>query len=226
MEKKMNKLLIFVCFLISSALLTGCAGNKVSEENYSGFLHDYSVLKPAPNDKDTLSYVAPGIDWHKYNSVMVDKVLVITSDGEQKKDSELLVAIADKLHDLMEQNISKSFNLVNHAGEGTVRIQAAITSVYASYDDLKAYQYVPIAAVFTGAKRAAGAEEKSVRVVAEFKLVDSVDGQLLGEAIDLKSGERKQDKDSAILLADVVPILEQWAHRITDRLNGLRARVK
>ncbi len=40
----MKKLII--ALLVSAALLAGCAGNKVSEDKYSGFLSDYSILKP------------------------------------------------------------------------------------------------------------------------------------------------------------------------------------
>ncbi|MCP3850661.1 MAG: DUF3313 domain-containing protein [Gammaproteobacteria bacterium] len=208
--------------IVSGILLTGCATNKVSEDKYSGFLNDYSILKTTPGDKDTLGYVTPNINWSKYSSIMVDKVLVITPDGEQKTDGQLLVAIADQFEELIKKDVSKEFNVVDNPSEGTIRLQAAITSVFDSYDDMKGYQYIPIAAAVVGAKRASGSEKKSVRVMTEFRLVDSVDGQLLGQVVDFKSGERKQDKDSAILLADVMPILEQWAQRITDRLIGLK----
>ena len=212
--------------LISSALLTGCAANKVSEDKFSGFLNDYSILQPASNDKDTLAYITPGIDWKKYNGVMIDKVLIITPDGEQKTDAKLLVAMADKFEQLIKQEVSKEFNVVNQAGEGTVRLQAAITSVFASYDDMKAYQYIPITAAVTGAARASGVEKKHARVMTEIRLVDSVNGQLLGQAVDLKSDEEKQVKDSGITLEDVSPILEQWAQRIANRLTGLKNSVK
>lgn len=194
MKKLITGLLISGA-LVSSVLLSGCASNtKVTTEKYSGFLSDYSILKPAPDDKDTLAYLTPNIDWKKYNSVMIDKVLVITPDGEQKTDGKLLVAIADKFQDLIKQQVSKKFSVVDHAAEGTVRLQAAITSVFTSYDDLKGYQYIPIAAAVTGAARAAGAEKESVRVMTEIKLVDSVDGQLLGQAVDLKAGEKNRIK--------------------------------
>ena len=62
--------------------------------------------------------------------------------------------------------------------------------------------------------------------MAEVKLIDSVDGQLLVQVVDLKAGGQKHDKDSGILLADVVPVLEQWAQRIFDRLVTLKAHVK
>ena len=220
----MNKLL--TTLLVSSALLTGCASNTVSEEKYSGFLNDYSILKPSAKDKHTMGYTTPGVDWKKYNSVMVDKVLVITPDSGQKTDAKLLVAIADKFEALIKQEISKKFTVVDHAGEGTIRLQAAITSVYASYDDMKAYQYIPIAAAVTGVARASGAENKYARVMTEIKLVDSVNGQLLGQAVDLKGDEEKPVKDSGVTLEDVVSILEQWAQRITNRLVDLKASVK
>ena len=226
MKKLITGLLISGA-LVSGTLLSGCSSSsKVTDDKYSGFLSDYSILKPAPDDKDTLAYVASNIDWSKYNSGMVDKVLVITPDGQQKTDGKLLVAIADKYEELIKQKLSSKFNMVDQAGEGTIRVQAAITSVFASYDDLKGYQYIPIAAAVTGAARASGVEKQSVRVMSEIKLVDSVNGQLLAQAVDLKAGEEKQDKDSGILLADVVPILEQWAQRITDRIVGLTQKVK
>ncbi len=215
---------LFAGLLISSALLTGCASNNsVTEDKYSGFLDNYSLLKKVPNDKSTMGYVTPEIDWSDYNTIMVDKVLVITPDGDMKTDGKLLVAIADKFEELIKQELAKEFKVVDNAGVGTIRVQAAITSIFSSYDDMKGYQYIPIAAAVTGAARASGAEKKSVRVMAEFRILDSTDGQLLAQAVDLKAGGKEQDENSGILLADVIPILEQWAIRMTDRLEGLRA---
>ncbi|MCW8928889.1 MAG: DUF3313 domain-containing protein [Gammaproteobacteria bacterium] len=217
---------ILASLLVSSALLSGCANNTISSEKYSGFLHDYSILKKTPDDKDSLASVTPGVDWSKYHSVWIDEVQIITPNADAKTDGKLLLAIANKLQDLIKQEVGKEFSVVEQAGEGTVRVQAAITSVFTSYDDLKGYQYIPIAAAVTGAARASGAESKSVRVMAEGKLLDSVDGQLLAQVVDMKAGGKKQDENSAILLADVQPILEMWAARLADRLSGLRDKAK
>ncbi|MBE9525873.1 MAG: DUF3313 domain-containing protein [Proteobacteria bacterium] len=218
---------IISALIVSAALLTGCASvNKVTEEKHSGFLSDYSIMKPIEEDPGRLGYLNPEVNWHQYNSIMVDKVLIITPDGEQQTDAKILVAIADKYEEVLKQKLSTKFNVVENAGAGTIRFQAAITSVFTSYDDMKGYQYIPIAAAFTGAKRASGSEQQRVRVMTEVKLHDSVDGQLLGQSIDLKSGDRKQDKNSGILLADVVPILERWAQSATNILVGLRENIK
>jgi hypothetical protein len=221
----MNKLI--ASLVISGALITGCASNnKVSESKFSGFLGDYTILKATPEDKETLGYVTSGINWQKYNSIMIDKVLIITPDADAQTDQKLLVAIADKYEALLKQKLAQEFNVVNSASSGTIRLQTAITSVFSSFDDLKAYQYIPIAAAVTGGRRAAGGEKQSARVMSELRILDSVDGQLLGQAVDLKSGAKKQDKNSGVLLADVNPILEQWATRVVDRLKGLRAAVQ
>ncbi len=218
----MNKFIISL--LVSSALIAGCASNKVTEDKYSGFLNDYSNLRPDPKDEETLGYTAPGINWQQYHSVMVDKVVVITPDGEEKTDGTLLLAITDKYRALIQEKISKKFNLVDKAGPGTIRIQPAITSVYADYDDRAVYQYLPIGVVVTGAARTSGLSKQSARIMTEIRVVDSVNGQLLAQAVDLKEGKEKQDKDSEIVLADVIPILEQWAQRVTDVINGLKTR--
>jgi hypothetical protein len=220
MEHKMKKILAGL--LISTTLLAGCASNTITEDKFSGFLSDYSILKKGVKDKDTLFYITPNVNWSQYNSVMVDKVLVITPDGDEKTDGKLLVAISDKFQSLIKQELAKEFKVVEHAGVGTIRLQAAITSVYASYDDLKGYQYIPIAAAVTGAARASGVEDKSVRVMAEAKMLDSTDGKLLIQAVDLKAGGKEESETSGILLAEVEPILKQWAVRMTDRLTSLR----
>lgn len=212
--------------IVSGALLTGCASNVITDEKFSGFLSDYSILKPVKDDPGRLGYYDPDINWQQYNSIMVDKVIVITPDGKQQTDAKILVAIADKFQELLKQKLSTKFNVVDNAGAGTIRLRAAITSVFTSYDDMKGYQYVPIAAAFTGAKRASGSEQQRIRVMAELKLLDSVDGQLLAQSVDLKSGDNKQDKNSGILLADVVPILARWAQTTNDGLVALRTKVK
>lgn len=217
---------LITAMLLSSLLLTGCATNTVSQDKYSGFLSDYSLLKPKSGEKDRLIYITPDINWTQYNSLMVDRVVIITPDGQYDNDEKLLVAIADNLKELIQQKVAKEMPVVDQPGQGTVRLQAAITSVFTSYDDMKGYQYIPIAAAVTGAKRASGSEKQSVRVMAEARIIDSVDGQLLAQMVDLKTGGEKQDKDSDILLADVAPILELWAERVKDLLVGLKARVK
>ncbi len=207
---------------IAGAFLSGCAQNTVSEDKYSGFLSDYSILTDSPTNDNAKSYVASGVDWSQYSNVMVDKVLIITPDNATNDvDQTLLVKIADRYQALLKQKLSQNFTVVDQAGPGTLRVQAAITSVYLSYDDMKAYQYIPIAAAVTGISRASGASDKRLRVVSEVKVVDSVNGKLLAEGIDLESGDKAIDETDKVQLSDVAPVLDFWAGRISSRLANL-----
>ena len=213
--------------IVSATLLTGCASvNKVSEEKHSGFLSDYSIMKPTEADPDRLGYLDPDVNWQNYHGIMVDNVVVITPDSEQQHNDKLLVEIAEAYEKVLKEKLSANLNVVENADPGVIRFQAAITSVFTSYDDMKGYQYIPIAAAFTGAKRASGSEQQRVRVMTEVKLLDSVDGQLLGQTIDLKSGESIQDKDAGVVIENVIPVLNEWAQSAVDVLMRLKTEGK
>lgn len=219
----MNKFIISL--LVSSALIAGCSTNEqITEDKYSGFLNDYSNLRPDPKDADTLAYTASGINWQKYTNIMVDKVIILTPDGKEKNDGTLLLAVSDKYRALISEKVATQFNLVDKAALDTIRIQPAITSISVSFDDRAFYQYLPIGVVVTGATRTSGLSKENVRVMTEIRVVDSVSGQVLAKAVDLKAGKEKQDKESEVVLSDIEPILEQWAQRVTDVINGLKTR--
>jgi len=86
--------------------------------------------------------------------------------------NEFQTAIADKYEAMLNQKISKRAKVVDQAGPGVIRLQTAITSVYTSHDDLRGYQYIPVAAAITGGARATGAEKKSARMMSELRIVD------------------------------------------------------
>jgi len=216
---------IIVCLVISCVFITGCTTNeKITEEKYSGFLNDYSNLRPDPKDADTLAYRTPNINWQKYTNVMVDKVTIITPEDQEQNKGDLLVAVSDRYRELIREKVSQKFNLVDKAASNTIRVQPAITGVSESFGDREFYQYLPIGIVVTGAARTSGLSKENVRVMTEIRVVDSLNGQILVKAIDLKAGKEKQDKDSEITLQDVEPVLEQWAQRMTNILNELRVK--
>jgi len=218
---------ILLSLLVSGALLTGCSStNKITEKKHSGFLSDYSILTPIKEDPGRLGYADPKAFWQQYHYIIIDKVVIITPDGNHQNSNKVLTIIADNYEKILKKKLAKKFHVVKKASSSTIRLQAAITGVFTSYDDLKGYQYIPIAAAFTGAKRASGSEQQRVRVMTELKLVDSINGQLLAQTMDLKSGKNKQDKGSKISLTEVIPILEGWAQEVVDNLERLKINVK
>ena len=163
MKKIISALLIYSLLTIIS-----CTTNEtITEDKYSGFLNDYSNLRPDPLDVDTLAYTNPEVNWKKYSNAIIDKVTIITPEGQEKNDGALLLAVTD-------------------------------------------------------AARTSGLSKENVRVITEIKVTDSVSGQVLAKAIDLKAGKEMQNKESEVVLSDVEPVLEQWAQRLFNVLSGLK----
>lgn len=216
----MNKLNLVIAVLV--AFLSGCAANKVTEEKYSGFLDNYAQLEDNDDYDETKRYINPKVDFSTYKGVIIDKVKVIFPDGLERPDNQLISSIAKAYEDELKTSFrAKGYEVTQVAKPGVARIQAAITSVYVSYDDIKAYQVIPIAAVIEGVGRGTGMIDKSARIMSEAKITDSVTGELMASAIDLQEGKKKESSESEISVDDVRPVLKQWSKRFADAMSRL-----
>jgi hypothetical protein len=218
-----NKITITITTIsILAALLFACTTNEITPEKYSGFLSDYSALKPSKNDKDMRVYLRPGVNWQQYDSLMIDKVAIVPSSDMTVTHKEIFTEVADEFQKLLISHLSTQLNVVAVEGTHTLRLEAAITGVYESFDDLRGYQFIPVAAVVTGISRGTGISKKKARMMSEGKLVDAATGTILAEVIDLKAGKVIQKEGQPVTLSDLEPVLEIWATRITQKLMELK----
>ncbi len=217
----MNKLNIAVA--ASLVLLTGCATNKVTEDKYSGFLDNYSQLEQSDIYPETKLYIVPNVDFSSYKGVMIDKVRIIFPDGLARPKNLLLTSIAKAYEEELKTSFTdKGYVVTQTEKPGIARIEAAITSVYSSFDDLQAYQYIPIGAAITGAMRVSGASQKSARVMMEAKVTDAKNGKLLASVVDLQKGKELKSSSSKVTLDEARPILQQWALRFANAFGRLQ----
>jgi hypothetical protein len=216
-----NKITIATVSILA-VLLFACTTNEITPEKYSGFLSDYSVLKPSKNDKDMRVYLRPDVNWQQYDSLMIDKVAIVPASDMAVTHKEIYTEVADEFQKLLISHLSKQFNVVDVEGPHTIRLEAAITGVYESFDDLRGYQFIPVAAVVTGISRGTGISKKKARMMSEGKLIDSATGAILAEAIDLKAGKVIQREGQQVTLSDLEPVLEIWAARITRKFMELK----
>jgi hypothetical protein len=213
-----NKLNLGIAALV--VLLSGCTANQVTEEKYSGFLDNYAQLEANDDYDATKRYINPKIDFSSYKGVIIDKVKVIFPDGLERPDNQLISSIAKAYEEELKTSFrAKGYEVAQAAKPAVARIQAAITSVYVSHDDLKVYHILPIAAVVEGVGRGAGLINKSVRVMSEAKVTDSVTGELMASVIDLQEGKEQESSESKMTVDDVRPALKQWAKRFADGMS-------
>ncbi len=101
-------------------------GGSVAE---SGFLGDYSQLKPGHDAK--LVYIDSSVDWNKYNAVYIERVELWHSEDPESKlgrlsreDQELLVSF---FYTALHTNLAKDFHLADQRGPGVLVVHCAIT---------------------------------------------------------------------------------------------------
>jgi hypothetical protein len=111
------------------ALLVACAGNGTPDAEQSGFLYDYSQLKPGRGDQAQLVFIDPEADFSPYESVLIDPVVVWKPTAGGDASDEELRALADELGAALREQLQLEFKLVASPEPGTLRIRTAITGV-------------------------------------------------------------------------------------------------
>ena len=130
---------MMICFLVFTA---GCASKppvsgygpttkSLAGYKYSGFLSDYSKLRPDVNEKGAMIWRKPGVDFSKYDKVMVDRLMFVFKDDTEDKviDATELKALADYFHEAFVKDLGKEYPVVNAPGPGVLRIRAAVTEI-------------------------------------------------------------------------------------------------
>lgn len=187
-------------------ILVGCAAKqaKVSSEQYSGYLGDYSQLTKV-EDQEALRWISDKVKTAGYKKLMLDPVVVYP----QGASTPLLEQVTVYFDQAFLKAFGDSVEVVTAAGPGVVRIKPAITGVTSEAEGMKAYEAIPIAAIISGVKAAAGARSRVTQVFMEAEVVDSVSGERIAAVVRKGTGE--QSSKAAMSLSDVSPILDTWA---------------
>lgn len=112
-----------VCFA-----LLGCAGE---QRRFSGFLRDYSVLKPHPATPGALVYWNPNIDSTEYKAVLVEPVDIhFRNRYEQNRAKpEEVAAFRRFVNDELTAAISKHATIVAAPGPNVLRYRLQVSNL-------------------------------------------------------------------------------------------------
>lgn len=193
----------------------------------SGFLRDYSQLKPGGKDRAALVYINPAAKWSNYKSVMVDPVQCWGS-AASKVPVEDQQVLANYFYNALRENLRTRFNLVDQPGPGVIRVQAAITDATAATPVLRSVSViVPQARVLNSAQSlATGSYAFAGSAQAEGQFVDSVTGERLAAAVDKREGGMAVQAAAQWKWGDAQNVLDYWAQRVSQRLLELQTQGK
>ena len=96
-----------------------------------------------------------------------------------------------------------------------------MTGVAVKTESMKAYEVVPVAAIFGGIKAMSGKRDRDVHVFLEARLVDSQSGELIGAVLRRVAGEDLKGKKDQLTLEDMQGSLDQ----VSDDAAGALGKV-
>jgi hypothetical protein len=125
----------------------------------------------------------------------------------------------------LQQNLQKSFTLVNQPGPGVITFEVAIINAEAATPGLRSVSVVvPQARILNYAQSlATGHAAFAGSAEAAFKATDSTTGQLLAESIDKRVGGMAVSSAAQVQWGDAEAAMDYWSQRIAQRAVSLGA---
>jgi hypothetical protein len=191
------------------------------DSEYSGFLGDYSQLKPHPDIEDAFGYLneAEMKDLQQYIKIIVDPVKIYLATDAKLEDlpDRGREAAAKYFHYALVNSVSDAFRVVDEPGPATLRLRTALVGVGVTA--------APEAADLPEGVEALERGVDISEVWIEAELVDSGTGERLAAAVDrAEIGEEARLASSRISRVeaeqDVEEALDEWAARLRDFLDN------
>ncbi len=212
--------IVIICFALTVA--TGCATKQVK---HSGFLENYPEFKLGPKGGADFVYMKEGVDFKRYNKIMMDHVVLYFKDDAKYKGihPEELNEMSDAFHKAIADNLEGAYPLVVEPGSDVMRLRFAITDVVASKPGMGTIATVmPIGLALSTIKKGATGTHTGVgQASIEVEILDSMTNERIAVAIDTKPGGKIEgfSKWGAVKGA-----FEFWAKRLRHWLDETHGR--
>lgn len=224
----MNTKLI-VATVAAVIALAGCAGggtmvdgSSVSVPN-TGFLSDYSKLRPVDGLDGTYRYLDTAANLRPFTKVMVDPVQVFFSPNPDYKgmQPDAMKRMTDAFRTEFVGALLSGYQVVNQPGPDVLRIRLAITSVQPTSPALGVTDFVPIKALFNVARDASGNAPRVAEMSAEAEVLDP-SGRVVGAAVSTRKADKSLPQGERITWADLQVIAAAWARSMRQNLDMAR----
>jgi len=189
-----------------SILLSSCAAGPPAK---TGFLDDYSRLKPVPDVENRFRYINPSINPGDYSKFIVEPVAVNLSAKTRKLniDEQTLDELAKHFHTKIIEELKKGYQVVQSAGPGVARVRAAITDIEKTNPLLNIH---PGMKLMGGGLGGAGMEGE---------VVDSVSNVTIAAVINNQKGSRLGLTSGLTRFGHAKELMEEWAKNLKEWLD-------
>ncbi len=212
--------IVIICFALTVA--TGCATKQVK---HSGFLKNYPEFEAGPKGGADFVYMKEGVDFKRYNKIMMDHVVLYFKDDAKYKGihPEELNEMSNAFHKAFADNLQGAYPLVDEPGSDVMRLRIAVTDVVASKPGMGTISTVmPIGLALSTIKKGVTGTHTGVgQASIEVEILDSMTNERIAAAIDTKPGGKIEGftKWGAVKGA-----FEFWAKRLRHWLDETHGR--
>lgn len=211
--KKIYISLMMICFCFG---LIACSSQQVEESEFTGFLSSYAGLK---HDETLNAYRRVDKTIGSYTRIILDPVAVVLDDQELESET-----ISKNMTAYLGGGITKELEEAGLAGKDpsvtTLRLRVAVTGAKKSEESMKAYQVIPIAAIYEGVKAVSGTRDAYIDTYLEIELVDSVTGKQIAASVLRGIGKTEKLSGDTFGFQDTIPVMDSWMERLKIFLSA------
>jgi len=181
---------------VFATFITSCASTgSAAKRSGPGFLGNYAQnLQPGPKGGAKMRWLKPGVDFAKYDKVILEHITFFLDDTSEYKgiDPSEMNELAQKCDLAMVNALKDSYPIVTEPGPDVVRIRMAITDLKQSNPAVGGITTVtmvtPIGLGINLIKKGAtGTWSGSGATSSELMALDSMTGEVIAVAQDQKS---------------------------------------
>lgn len=210
----MNKRLCLPLLATLAIALTACTSKKVTPEEYSGFLHDYSQLseKDSPSGQTVLSWVSPTLNMQHYTRVYIEPSQFYPQLQPTRRDPQTMRAAVTRYYDgALRRELGKTLKVVSIPGPHTLIVRPAITSVSARTQSLRFYEWLPVTLLAAGVSTATGIRDQDSEITTEVAFVDATSHEVVAQVVRKGTGLALDNDQQVMRVDDLKAVLDGWA---------------
>ncbi len=195
-----------VVILAAMPLLGGCS---MSRASHSGFLGDYSQLKPEPSVSGMTVYRAPGFDAGKLDKFIVDPIGVHFAPNAKGVaiNPDTIKKLTDYFHAQMVKELSVNYTVVTEPAPGVTRLRIAITDLKKTEPALNIHPATKLAGMGLG-----GAS-------VEVEGIDAQSGQRQFAFMHTRPGDRLALAEGLEAWGHAKQAMDFWSSEMVKRLD-------
>jgi len=223
--KKLGKAVVMLGMGVLVAVLTGACA---TTSQPTGFLGEHAKnLQPGPEGGAKQRWLKPGVDFVKYDKLMVDSVVFYFAEDSESKaiDPEKLKELSDIFNQEFVQTLNAKIPVVAEPGPGVARVRVAITNLKLNNVAVSAASTVtsvtPMGIGVNLVKRGTtGSWMGSGMTAAELMVLDTATGDVIAVAADERAAgftERYTE------MGGVKAAFKLWAERLAQFVADARA---